>query len=190
MLTNALATTFRILLFRAGPQDMPYHPGLARLAAFAAIATNAMLMAQLAPAWLALLVSIAAVLGVVLATEMILRARDLSNRAQQTLSALLATSTVINLLMLLPMTQIAPHLAELSKHPELLKKPDSVRLPMLPVLGVDALNIWGLAISAHIFRNAADTKVLGGVGLALICALTVLMVVFFVAGVTGALLGH
>lgn len=189
MFRALLATTLRILVFRAGPQDMPYHPRLAQAVAPLAVISNALLLVQLAPMWLALLVSVSAVLGVVFATELILRARDRLNRSQQTLTALLATATVLNLLMLLPVMQVAPHLRSVLDSPKLMSTPQALALPVGPSLAIDAINLWNLVVSAQIFRHAADVRPFGGFGLALLCAATVLLLVFFVASVAGAILG-
>jgi len=184
-----LVTTFNILLFRAGPQDMPYAPALTRLLLTLAAFSNLLLFALLLPPLPAALMAVANVLGVVLATEMILRTRGFTNRVSQTLSALLAVSTLLNLLMLIPAAQLAPHLAELAKHPELLKQPDKLNLPQSAVLGMDAINLWAFAVSASIYRQAAGTRVLGGVGFALLAGMLVLMLVFFVAMLASSLFG-
>lgn len=184
-----LVTTLKILLFRAGPQDMPFAPTLTRLLLSLAALSNWLLFALLLSPLQAALMAVASVLGVVLATEMILRPRGLTNRVSQTLSALLATGTVLNLLMLIPASQVAPHLAELAKHPELLKQPAKLNLPQGAVLGVDAINLWAFAVSAHIYRQATNARVLGGIGFAVLASVLVLVLVFFVATLASSLLG-
>lgn len=184
----ALVTTLRILVFRAGPQDMPYSPTLTRvLLSFAAI-SNLLLFGLLLPPLGAALMAVASVLGLVIATELILRPRGLTNRVSQTLSALLATGTIINLLMLIPASVLAPHLIELAKHPELLKQPNQLKLPSGPVLGVDALNVWAFIVSANIYRQAAGSRALGGIGFAILASVVVLVLVFFVSIVVSALI--
>lgn len=184
-----LVTTLKILLFRAGPQDMPYNPTLTRLLLTLAALSNWLLFALLLAPLPAALMAVASVLGVVLATEGILRSRGFTNRVSQTLSALLATSTLLNLLMLIPASQLAPHLAELAKHPELLKQPDKLNLPQGAVLGVDAINLWAFAVSAWIYRQAAGARALGGVGFALLASVLVMVLVFFVATLASSLIG-
>lgn len=183
-----LMTTFKILLFRAGPQDMPFDPALTRLLLPLATISNWLLFALLLSPLHAALMAVASVLGLVIATEMILRSRGLADRVSQTLSALLAASALLNLLMLIPASQLAPHLAELAKHPELLKQPAKLNLPQGAVLGVDAINIWAFAVSAYIYRQAANARVLGGIGFALLATVLVLVLVFFIATLASALL--
>lgn len=184
-----LVTTLKILLFRAGPEDMPYAPALPRaLLPLAALASWLLFSLMLGPLPSALL-AVVNVLGTVVATEVILRSRKLANRVSQTLSALLATGIILNLLMLIPATQLAPHLTALAKHPELLKQPDQLQLPQSAVLGVDGLNIWAFAVTAYIFRQAAGVRAMGGIALALVASVLVLVLVFFAATLMSSLIG-
>jgi hypothetical protein len=187
MFGSALTTALKILMFRAGPQDMPFSPQLPRITAAIAILSNALVLALFAPPWLALTVAIAAVFGVVFATDLILRSRQLSARLPQTLSALLLTNAILNLLLLWPTSSVAPVLLQVAKHPELLKQQGALDIPAGASLAVDLINLWALMVSAHIYRAAAKTRLLGGVGFALLVALTVLAVVFFIASLAGLL---
>ena len=67
---------------------------------------------------LALIMASATVVGVALATRMILRVRSLEARFTQTFQTLLCTSAVLTALMAIPFSQVAPQLVELASDPE------------------------------------------------------------------------
>lgn len=184
-----VVTTLKLLLFRAGPQDMPFSPPLTRLLLTLSALTSWLLFGLMLGPLPAAFMAVVNVLAVVLATELILRTRGLANRVPQTLSALLATGLLINLLMMIPASILAPHLLAISKNPDLLKHPDQLKLPQGAVLGVDGLNLWAFAISAYIYRQAAGVRALGGIGFALLASLLGLGLVLFAGTLLSALIG-
>ncbi|MBL6750656.1 MAG: hypothetical protein ISP90_09040 [Nevskia sp.] len=189
MFTQALSITFRILGFRAGPEDFPYDAS-ARLT-YACVALGVLASAALAALELtvpgALLLGVATVGALGLYTRVVLRARKLENRIQQTFNALLATSSMLSLALIFPLQQMLPALnvfaERLKTHPELLQDPNSAPLlPMHLVLLAMVLLVWQFAVTAHILRRAANLRMAGGIFLALLCVLTVLCFkVFFSA---------
>jgi len=181
MLQQAALVALRILLFRAGPQDFPHAPQLvAPLPALAAGAYFA-LYAILLPAGISLVLALASVGALALVTHSVLSARRLANRFQQTFHALLATGAVLTLLSFLPMTALAPTLRQFAANPELLQQPGAVEAPALASLLVNVLNLWNLAVYAHIFRHAAEVRLGGGVLIALFVVFSVLLLSIFAA---------
>ncbi|MDN5874638.1 MAG: hypothetical protein L0H29_09705, partial [Sinobacteraceae bacterium] len=90
-----------------------------------------------------------------------------------------------NLLMIYPATLLAPHIAELAKNPDGVKN-GTLKLPQIPVLAVDAFNLWDFAVTAFIYKHAANVRVWGGIGLALLMSLIELMLVLLVGSLLSA----
>jgi len=189
MFTEALNTTVRILFFRAGPQDFPYASGLRPILLLLAAVSNAFMFSQLLPPAMAVGIAIAMIGGMALVVRWTLRLRNLSNRFQQTFDALLATTILLTLALLPPFTQIAPQLLELTKHPEALQNPGAVKLPAVPVLLMNMLNFWNFAVTAHIFRHAANVNLWVGFVIAFVAASIMLFIGMIGGTVTGALFG-
>lgn len=186
MFKQLCLSTVGLLLFRHGPQDVPYSPGLVRIMVPLAVFVGWLLFSVALPSLAAAVMAIVNVLAVVLVAEAVLRARQLTARAPQTVVALLATNIVLSLLMIYPAALLAPHIAALAKNPDALKD-GSLQLPQGPVLAIDAFNVWGLAVTAYIYKHAANMRVWGGIGLALLASLVVLMLVLLVMGLLSAL---
>ncbi len=200
MLTQALWTSLRILVFRAGPEDFPYDPsrrlnvGCAALgvlvnAALAAVmgqAAVAMKLLPQQPSPLAdLLLGAMTVLAMGLFTQVALRVRQLENRFQQTFNALLCTSSVLALLMVLPILQLLPILplaqelsTRLATDPNLANDPSMVSaLPggtPLYCLMIAVLLVWQFAVTAQVYQRAANTRAAGGILIAMLCVLAVI----------------
>jgi hypothetical protein len=200
MLPQAFWTSFRILIFRAGPEDFPYD-GSNRISA-ACIAFAVLVNAALAavagqvgvlmkamdappPLWADVLLGGVSVGAMGLFTRFALRTRQLENRFQQTFNALLATSSLLSLLMVLPIRELLPFLPvaqalsdKLAANPDLVNDPNAMAvLPdwtKLLSLLVPVLLAWQFAVTAFIYRRAANTRMGGGVLIALLCALTVM----------------
>jgi len=205
MLTQALTSAVRILLFRAGPQDFPFSddPRLPRFCVAAALAADFALYALGAPPLPALIAALAVVATLAFYTRMLLRLRQLDNRAPQTVNALLLSGALLTTLMLYPMSTLQPmtqaimHLVE--TNPELAN--DTAKLQALVAKtqqenGGTAMSavllmlvVWQFAVMSHIFRNALQIGLFGGIAVTLLCAFN-LMVVQTVAGQFGAALGH
>jgi hypothetical protein len=190
MLTQVVNATFRILLFRAGPQDFPYVPGLTRLLVPTAIVTNFLLASiSLSPA-LAIVSSAVAIFGLSVSTRAVLRLRNLDNRYEQTFHSLLATSSVMTLALAIPTAQLMPEILQVAQNPELLQKPDAtLQLPAGAVLLFDLLVVWNFAVTAHIYRHAAGMRLPLAVLVVLLISLSLLMFVGFATSAIGALFG-
>lgn len=180
MPTSFLQSIFQLLLFRAGPQDVPYSPRLVRILVPLAVLAGWVVFAMMLPPATAVAMSVVNVLATVLVAEGILRSRNLAARSAQTVSALLATGIVLNLFMVYPAHVLAPHLAEVAKNPELLKSGE-LQLPQGTVIAMDLFNVWQFALTAFIYRHAANVRIFGGIGFALLASLVVLTLVFMVA---------
>lgn len=189
MLSQMIKVTCRILVFRAGPQDLPYAPRYtAALVLFGAVANVAVFLQMLAPP-IALAMAAGMVGGVALVTRSVLAARHMQNRYSQTFQAMLATGAVLTLLLVPPFAQIAPFLQQVAANPELLEHPETLNMPQGPVLLINLLNIWNFAVTAHIFRHAVEVRLAWGVLIALVAAFAVLFVVAFAGTLAGGIAG-
>lgn len=190
MLTTVATVTLRILFFRAGPQDLPYAPTLTRLLIPFALAVNFALASLTLPSGLAAVSAGMAVFGLSVATRSLLRLRNMENRYTQTFQALLLTSSLIALAFLAPMSQLMPEILKIAQNPALIEQnPESLNLPAGPVMLFDLLLIWNFAVSAHIYRQAADLKLAAGVLVAMLISFSLLMFVGFSTSLVGTLLG-
>ncbi|MES0872834.1 hypothetical protein [Sinimarinibacterium thermocellulolyticum] len=189
MYAQVLAVTLRILAFRAGPQDFPFDPRLTMPLVLIAGGANAMLFAQVLPLPTALTMAAAMVGGTALVTRSVLRARDVPERFNQTFNTLLATAAALTLLMLPLFAQMAPVLRELAGKPELLEQPDVMQVPQGLAFLMNLINFWNLAVTAFVFRHAANVQLWLGVVIALILAFVVLFCVIFAGLIAGVLFG-
>jgi hypothetical protein len=175
MLNQITAVTLRLLMFRAGPQDFPHAPVLVPWLPAAATAAYFVLFRVALPPGLSLLLAVLSVGLLALVTHSLLTARRVANRFQQTYHALLATGTVLTVASIPPMAALAPALQEIAKNPELLQQPGAVQASPLASVLLNALNLWNLAVYAHIFRNATDSRTWAGVLIALFAVFSVLL---------------
>jgi hypothetical protein len=189
MLSQVLNASLRILTFRAGPQDFPYAPRLGGRVAFLAAAVNVIVFGIAAPLPLAMVAVAATMAGLALVTHGALRARELSNRFQQTFGALLVTTTILNVLLLPALLQVAPLLRTIADNPQLMEHPESLRVPAGAAFLLNLVNVWSFAVSAPIIRHAVDARLWVGVLIALTAALTVLFVIVLSSALVAALLG-
>ncbi|HEX4895241.1 MAG TPA: hypothetical protein VFV11_02800 [Solimonas sp.] len=189
MFAPALNVTLRILAFRAGPQDFPYDARLNRPILLLAILANVLVFAQVLPMLASVAMAAALVFGLVLVTRSLLRTRDLLNRYEQTINALLATTAVLTFLLVPLFTQVAPVLREIAQDPKLLENPEKLQLPGGVSFLMNLLNVWNLAVTAAIFRQAANIPFWGGILVALVAAFVVLMLVAFSGSLASALTG-
>lgn len=175
---QAAAITLRILLFRAGPQDFPYSSELTRVVLGLMLAT-AWLQSQLTLPPLAAAVHAGATLAVwALFTRALLQARGMLNRYQQTVNALFATTVVVTLLMLAPLSALAPYADALAQYQEAMRQeppptvtPQPPPLPVLPAFAALLLSLWNFVVSAHIYRHALDVRPVLGAAATLVAAL-------------------
>ena len=189
MFAQVIAVTLRILAFRAGPQDFPYDPRLMAPLVLVAGSANALLFGQVLPLPTALLMAAAMVGGTALVTRSVLRARAVPERFNQTFNALLATAAALTLLMLPLFAQVAPLLRKVAEHPELLEQEGGMQLPQGLAFMMNLINFWNFAVTAFVFRHAANVQMWLGVVIALILAFVVLFCVIFAGLFAGALFG-
>lgn len=189
MFASAFAATLRILFFRAGPQDFPHSSQLTPWAIGLALLANLSVFAQAMPLPLAAVMGGAMIAGMALATRIVLRARQMDARYNQTFNALLFTSACLTLLLAPPFAAVAPLLKEMAAKPELFEQPDQLKFPQGPVFLMNLLNFWNFAVTANIYRHATNTHLAVGVFIALVVALSVMFFVVLASSLIGGLLG-
>lgn len=205
MFASVLAATINLLTFRSGPQDFPYAPGLTPWTMAFAAAANLSVFAQIIPLPLALLMAATMVLGLALVTRVLLRARQLEPRYNQTLNSLLMTSGLLTLALAPLFASVAPLLREMAAAMEQgaqtmggsggpagaaegVAAPE-IALPQGTMFLMNLLNFWNFAVSASIYRQAANVNILFGLLIALAAALSVMFFVIVFASLIGGLLG-
>lgn len=191
MFAQILAITFRLLGFRAGPQDFPYDPRLTKPLVLFAAAANLLVFIQVLPLPSALAMAAAMVGAMALVTRSMLRARAVPERFNQTFNALLATSGVLTAALVPLFVQLIPGLQKIAESPELLNDPEALR-PLMPqgvVFLMNLLNFWNFAVTAHIFRHAGNVSLWLGLIIALIAAFVTLFFVAFAGAIAGSLFG-
>jgi hypothetical protein len=182
MFTQALVTTLRILIFRAGPEDFPYdasHRLSLACIGFAVVGTGTLCLMQTSPA-VAIVSALLNIGMLALALRATLGARKLLNRFQQAFNALLTTTSVLTLAIVPFFVQVRPAYHELSaklaQNPELAQQPDQLSAIISPVAGpffiIFVLLIWQLAVIGYVFYKTA-----GSVALFVLLGLLVLSVV-------------
>ncbi|WP_428311706.1 hypothetical protein [Hydrocarboniphaga sp.] len=190
MLTTVATVTLRILLFRAGPQDLPYAPTLTRLLIPLALLANFALAAVSLPPPLAALSSAMGVLGLALSSRTLLRLRKMENRYLQTFHALLLTGAVASLATIAPLSEVMPDMIKLFQHPELLEqKPESLDLPSGTMFLLGMLMLWNFVVSAHIYRQAAELSSFASIAVAMLISVALQLFVSATTSVFGSLLG-
>jgi hypothetical protein len=172
MHAQALRVAIALALFKSNPAEMPFSPALTRLAVGIAVASTALLLAGLVPLPLAIATGAGGAGGVAFFTRQLLRGRKLDNRFGQTLTAQLLVGSLFALAMWPAMLALAPVMqemltsmraaAESGGSVSLLQipAPDGPQVPMWAALWSDLLFIWSLAVSARIYRLAAEVPVL------------------------------
>lgn len=205
MFASVLAATINLLTFRSGPQDFPYAPGLTPWTMAFAVAANLSVFAQIIPLPLALLMAVMMVLGLALVTRVLLRARQLEPRYNQTLNSLLVTSGLLTLALAPLFASVAPLLREMAAAMEQSTQAmggsggsagvaegvaaPEIALPQGTMFLMNLLNFWNFAVSASIYRQAANVNILFGLLIALAAALSVMFFVIVFASLIGGLLG-
>lgn len=167
-----------LMLFRRGPQDMP---GDQTSLGVSVAAYCIVLFAQVAlvgPAAGAFVQAALATLMLGLYVAGVLRLRRLSNRFNQTATALFSSGTVLTVIMLAPTHALRPYLDALRTASD----PSQVPMPS-PLFAIAYLvvGLWGLAIYSHVYRHALEVPMVVGVAVTLGFEL-LLMVVFSVLG--------
>lgn len=195
MLTQALAVSLRIIVLRAGPEDFPYDPAgrLNGACLLFALLAYALFLAFVLPPAAAAMTAAAMLAAIWLVTRLTLASRKLENRFQQTFNAQLATSALLTLAMIPAFAKLAPAVLEMYQqiklHPELANQPDKWPKPS-PAASLlsDLLMVWQLVVSARIYGRAANVGPLGGVAIAVLGALAMLLMMLFFAPLIGVFL--
>lgn len=182
MLNQAASAALRILLFRAGPQDFPYAASVTRvvvpLTALVWFLQYRLTLPPL-PAAIHAAGALAALAGF---SYSLLQVRGLTNRMRQTFDSLLLTDCALTLLLLPPLSALAPHMMRIAENPDLAR---TEMLPPLPSLAVIAVSLWNFMVTAHIYRHSLNT----GLGVGSLVALLAAIVTVSVASALGALVG-
>lgn len=190
MLASVLQATLNLLLFRAGPQDFPYEPRLTGWLVPAAALVNYFVLGLVLPPIVAAAIGVAVVIALSFATRVFLRTRGMEARFMQTYHALLAVSIPMTLLLLWPFSEIAPELQKLSQiEPSPTAPMPELQVPGWAALTMNLLNLWNYLVNAHIFRNAGNLGLGGGLIVALLVAFGVLMFVLVFASFVAAVFG-
>jgi hypothetical protein len=188
MLPQAFWISLRILIFRAGPEDLPFDPSprLTRVALLFAMLSFAAFFALTLPPPAAGAASAVAAAALWLVTRVTLRLRKLENRFQQTFNSLLITSALLTLAMIPPFSQLAPVIvelyAQLRKNPDVANHPENWPQPSAAAsLLFDVLCLWQLVVCSRIYGRAAATGSLGGLGISLLSIIAMSMLMLFAA---------
>lgn len=205
MLSEAFQATLKILLFRAGPADFPFseQPGLGRGCLLAGIVATAAVLGQMLPLAMALASGAVAAAGLSMFVRTVLRLRGLESRYAQTRNALLATGSVLLVLMSLPMAAIMPGMTAFLESLRAAQDavpaggaapgidPDQLAadLPAGASLLLDLLTIWFLAVNSHVLRLATGLGYFGAGLLALLCVTNIVLLVAFAGPLLRVLFG-
>jgi len=182
MLSQVATITARLLLFRAGPQDFPYAPQLVPWLPAGGVAAFFLVFRTFLSFGESLLFAVLVIASLGFITHLILSARRTVNRFQQTYHALLATVSVLILATLPAMVMSASTLRQIVAKPELLEQPGAVQVPAVAALLMNVLHLWVLAVVAHIYRHALDTRIWAGALVALMATFSVLFFTVVLAG--------
>lgn len=173
---NAVASRLtQLMLLKAGPQDLPTSSALLQITAalfFASAMARLLLVSGYAPA---VAQSVLSILVLVLYVRALLNWRKTPERLVQTLSALFLSGSVIGLLLLFPLKTLQPLLTELTQNPDL--DPQQLDVPAMAMYAWAGLSVWGLMVSAHIFRHALGTSLGLGVCATLLYEILLIIVV-------------
>ncbi len=183
MLQQTLRVTIRILLLRAGPQDLPSSWRLVGGLAGAYVLMNTLVLSLGMSEIQALLHALAVTAVLALYTRWLLRRARLEVRYAQTLTALLATGILLGLAALPCMIELQPFLEQLRV---LGKNDPPPPAPALALVGYMALSLWHLLAMAQIYRHALDTTLGRGAILAVLYELLLLLMIRVTSGLTAS----
>lgn len=153
-----------VLLLRRGPQDVPVRANLLYGAMAAYCILLFMQASIVSPLGSALFQAVVSTAALALYARTLLKLRRYPDRAPQTLTALFATGGVFTLLSLGPTVAMAPFILALSEAQSAAAVPQPS--PVAALAGV-LLACWSIAVAAHIYRHALQTRFWHGVVAAL-----------------------
>lgn len=171
-----------LLLLKAGPQDLPTSQGLLQFAAalfFASAMARLLLVGSYAAA------TAQAVIHLVLLALFVRRLlawRQTPERFVQTMTALLLAGGAIGLLLLFPLQSLQPLLQAMTENPDI--SPQQLQIPAMAMYAWAGLSVWGLVVSAHIFRHALGMTLGMGVCVALLYELLLIVVIGVLTSLT------
>lgn len=204
MFNQALHATLQILLFRKGPEEFPYSADgrLDKACTVLGVFATAMLFGLVQPPLLAVFDGVVATTVVTLYTRLVLRLRGLETREQQTRNALLATGSLLMLVMWLPMSAVMPVMtqfiesmaaAQQAAGPDAPPQPlTAEQLPKVPVLFglmLDVLGIWFAANATHVLRHATGISRFGAAMMALLLISNVMVAMVIAGNLLSLILG-
>lgn len=189
MYQQALRVALQLMIFRGGPQDMPFSLPLTRAVAVFAVLATVLLLSPVTPLPLAFATGLGGAMGVAFFTRQLLRGRKLDNRLQQAVTAQLLTGGLFALVMWPAFNAMAPAMLEVMTQMRAAMDASSGgadaatldfgknlqgRVPGWAALWSDVVFIWSLAVAVRINRLAADLNTPASVLLTLL-SLFVLM---------------
>jgi hypothetical protein len=204
MFSQALQATLQILLFRAGPEDFPYSEDgrLDRACQALGVLATAVLFGLVQPLPLAVLDGLVATAVVSLYVRLVLRLRGLDARIQQTRNALLASGSLLMLVLALPMSAVMPVMMEFletiaaaqqAAGPDAPPQPITPeQMPQVPVfagLVIDLLGLWFAASATHVLRRATGIPRFTAAMMALLLIGNVMVAMMITGNLLSALLG-
>ncbi|MBA4285153.1 MAG: hypothetical protein C0434_06430 [Xanthomonadaceae bacterium] len=204
MFNQAFHATLQILLFRKGPEDFPYAADgrLDKACTVLGIVATALLFGIVQPLPLAIVDGVVATLVVTLYTRLVLRLRGLEARQQQTRNALLATGSLLMLVMWLPMSMVMPVMTQFLSSvadaqqaagpdaPPPVITPDQLpQVPLLPGLLLDLLGLWFAASATHVLRHATGIARFAAAMMALLLISNVMVAMVIAGNLLSLILG-
>lgn len=182
MFAPLVQTLSRLMLLRAGPQDLPTWPLLLQGACVLYVFSTIMRLQLVNPWFAALAQSGLGLVTLWIYVRAVLRQRGKPERFAQTLSALLLTGGVIGLLMMPPLQALTPLLLHVAETGDL----QGIEPPVMAAYAWLLLSIWGLILAGHIFRHALETTLGIGILIALGYEMLLILVISLLAGMQGA----
>ena len=179
MFFSVIATSWRICLFRAGPQDYPASNQAVAHAVMLALAVHVVQFQLSLPVFAAIVQAIVAVLVMWSFTTAVLTMRKKPERVPQTVSALLVTNAIFSLLLVPFLIPMLPAMEQATQNPDA-----QIDVPAISLIGTLGLSLWSLAVSIWIYRNALESRS----GLAILAAVGMAAVVYIIAGGVGTML--
>lgn len=204
MFNQAFHATLQILLFRKGPEDFPYAADgrLDKACTLLGVVATALLFGIVQPLPLAIVDGVVATLVVTLYTRLVLRLRGLEARQQQTRNALLATGSLLMLVMWLPMAMVMPVMTEFltsvaavqqaagpDAPPPVISADQLPQVPVLPGLLLDLLGLWFAASASHVLRHATGIARFPAAMMALLLISNVMVAMVIAGNLLSLILG-
>ncbi len=178
MFATLAQTLTRLMLLRAGPQDLPAAPGVLQIAVVLYLLGTIGKLLLINPFLAAFAQALLSIVVLWAYLRVILNARKIPERFTQTFSALLLTSALIGIFMLGPLSALTPMLLQIAEGGDI----ENLEVPAMAAYAWLGLSIWGLTLAGHIFRHALDTSL----GIGIMVALGYEVILILVVSVVGA----